>query len=38
LCTAYRDPKTALRALTEIAVSQGGYFTAGWSRSTEKAR
>jgi predicted transcriptional regulator of viral defense system len=24
----YRDPKTALRALTEIAVSQGGYFTA----------
>lgn len=24
----YRDPKTALRALTQIAVSQGGYFTA----------
>lgn len=25
---AYRDPKTALRALTQTAVSQGGYFTA----------
>jgi predicted transcriptional regulator of viral defense system len=25
---AYRDAKTAIRALTEIAVTQGGYFTA----------
>lgn len=24
----YRDPKTALRALSEIAAAQGGYFTA----------
>jgi predicted transcriptional regulator of viral defense system len=31
---AYRDPKTALRALTELAVSQGGYFTA---RQAEEA-
>ncbi len=25
---AYRDTKTAVRALTEIAIAQGGYFTA----------
>jgi predicted transcriptional regulator of viral defense system len=29
----YRDPKAALRALTEIAASQGGYFTARQAES-----